>query len=131
MSAQFIIRPLVLGLLAVGMSACIVHPVGHGRAVVAPVPAVAGAIVAGAIAASVVGGVTYVNTAPPTPVYENYGYAPAPGMVWTPGYHYWDGRAYVWRGGVWAHPPRPGAVYTPGRWVRHSHGHHWVHGSWR
>jgi WXXGXW repeat (2 copies) len=127
-----LLKPLALALVAIAATGCVVHPVGHGRSVLLPHPGVVvGAVVATAIAASVVGGVTYVNQAPPQPVYENYGQPPAVGMIWTPGYHYWQGNNYVWRNGNWAHPPHRGATWQVGYWSRHSHGHYWVPGHWR
>jgi hypothetical protein len=65
----------------------------------------------------------YVQVGPPRPVIERRVPAPGPGYIWTPGYHRWDGHAYVWTAGAWVQPPRPHA-----RWVAH----HWVHrpGGW-
>ena len=64
-----------------------------------------------------------VQVAPPRPLVERRVPPPGVGYIWTPGYHRWDGRAYVWVPGAWALPPRPHA-----HWVAH----HWVHrrGGW-
>ena len=72
-----------------------------------------------------------VHVGPPARVHEHYGPPPHPGWVWQPGYHYWDGQRYVWRGGVWAEPPHPHARCVPHRWVHHHDG--WVleEGHWR
>ncbi|HZP07322.1 MAG TPA: hypothetical protein VFB43_20650 [Terracidiphilus sp.] len=68
---------------------------------------------------------------PPPPVVEHYGPPPHPGWVWQPGYHYWDGHRYVWRGGVWVAPPRPRAVWVPPHWVHRHGGWVFVEGHWR
>ena len=74
----------------------------------------------------------YVRVAPPPPVVETRIVAPRPGMVWVPGYHRWNGSAYVWVGGVWMRPPRVHAAWVPARWV-HDHRRGWyvVQGHWR
>jgi len=73
----------------------------------------------------------YVRIGPPAPVVEHYGPPPHPGWAWQPGYHYWDGHRYVWRGGVWAEPPRPHAVWVPHHWVHRHGGWVLVEGHWR
>ena len=40
-----------------------------------------------------------VQVAPPRPLVERRVPTPGPGYVLTPGYHRWDGRAYVWTPG--------------------------------
>jgi hypothetical protein len=71
-----------------------------------------------------------VAVAPPAPVVETYGVAPAPGYVWIGGYWNWVGGRHVWIRGHWA-APRPGYYWEPHRWVRgpdgwHLHEGHWV-----
>jgi hypothetical protein len=72
-----------------------------------------------------------IHIGPPHPVHEVIVTSPHVGMVWQPGYHRWDGAAYVWTPGVWVDPPHPHA-----RWVapRYRHrGDHWEfhEGHWR
>ena len=73
----------------------------------------------------------YVRIAPPPPIVETRVVAPRPGMVWVPGYHRWNGSAYVWVGGVWTRPPRPRAAWVPARWVHERRGWYLVEGHWR
>src|ERR1700686_3524228 len=47
----------------------------------------------------------YLRIGPPPIVVERPTLAPRAGYVWQPGYHRWDGRAYVWNAGTWAAPP--------------------------
>lgn len=72
-----------------------------------------------------------VRVAPPRPLVEPRLAAPGPGYVWTPGYHRWDGHAYVWVPGAWVLPPRPHAVWVPHRWVHRHHQWAFVEGHWR
>jgi hypothetical protein len=73
----------------------------------------------------------YVRVGPPAPIVETRVVAPGPGYVWIPGYHTWDGRAYVWRPGRWDRGPRANAVWVPARWVRDRRGWYLVEGHWR
>ena len=74
----------------------------------------------------------YVSVAPPVPIVEVRTVAPGPHHVWVPGYHRWDGRAYVWVGGHWAKPPRAHAVWVEPHWAHHSsHGYYFVEGRWK
>jgi hypothetical protein len=73
----------------------------------------------------------YVGVAPPPVIVEKVPVAPSPGHVWIPGYHRWDGRAYVWVPGRYAVAPRPHALWVPGHWVKHRRGWYWVGGRWR
>jgi hypothetical protein len=68
---------------------------------------------------------------PPPPPREVVPVAPHPGWVWRPGYHRWDGRAYVWVPGSYAAPPRPGAFWVRGHWRNTPRGYVWVEGDWR
>jgi hypothetical protein len=74
----------------------------------------------------------YVRVGPPAPIVERRVVAPGPGYVWTPGYHTWNGHAYVWRPGRWHRGPRAHARWAPAHWVHNRH-HGWylVNGHWR
>ena len=76
-------------------------------------------------------GAVYVRVGPPVPVPEVRVVAPGPDFVWIPGYHRWDGGAYVWVGGHWERAPRPHVVWVPGHWKHSSRGWYWVEGRWR
>jgi hypothetical protein len=86
----------------------------------------AGILSSGAFAADVV-----VRIAPPRAAVERPGRPPRAGLVWTPGYQRWDGRAYVWVPGAWVVPPRRRARWVPAHWVRRRHGWVFVAGHWR
>ena len=73
----------------------------------------------------------YVRIGPPPIVVERPTLAPRMGYVWQPGYHRWDGRAYVWNGGTWASPPYRHARWIPGHWAESRRGFYWVEGHWR
>jgi hypothetical protein len=73
----------------------------------------------------------YVPAPPPPPVPEVIGVAPSHRHAWVPGYHRWEGGAYVWVPGHWAVRPRARARWVPGHWDRHSRGWYWVDGRWR
>jgi len=98
-------------------------------------PLVAVMLVTGTLATSpacaVSRGRLYVRVGPPRPVAEVIAVSPSPGYVWVPGYHRWDGGAYVWVAGAWMRPPRPRAVWVPGRWVQERRGWYFVEGRWR
>ena len=72
-----------------------------------------------------------VRVAPPRPLVERRAPPPAPGYVWTPGYHRWNGRSYVWTNGQWIRPPHSHAKWVAGHWVRRGHGWTFVEGHWR
>ncbi|MDE1160460.1 MAG: hypothetical protein PW792_00785 [Acidobacteriaceae bacterium] len=72
----------------------------------------------------------YVHVGPPPPRRE-FRPAPRPGYEWQPGYHRWDGHAYVWVPGAYAAPPRRGVHWVPGHWDRRHGGYFWVDGHWR
>jgi len=74
----------------------------------------------------------YVSVAPPPLVVETVPVAPGPNQVWVPGFHRWDGHAYVWVKGHYVVAPRPHAVWVAGHWGHHhTHGWYWVDGHWR
>lgn len=74
----------------------------------------------------------YVRIGPPAPIVERRIVAPGPGYVWIPGFHSWDGRAYLWRPGRWDTAPRANARWVPARWVRdRRQGWYLVEGHWR
>jgi hypothetical protein len=70
-----------------------------------------------------------VAVAPPPPVVETYGVAPAPGYVWIGGYWSWVGGRHVWVGGHWD-AARPGYRWEPHHWVRRGDGWHLAGGRW-
>jgi hypothetical protein len=73
-----------------------------------------------------------VRVAPPPPVSTAViGVAPGPRYVWVPGYHRWNGAAYVWVAGRWVMPPRAGVVWVPPHWAPRSGGYVFVPGHWR
>ena len=72
-----------------------------------------------------------VRVGPPAPLVERRAPAPGPGYVWTPGYHRWDGRAYVWMPGAWVRPPHPHAHWVRAHWVHRHGGWVLVEGHWR
>lgn len=76
-------------------------------------------------------GAVYVRTPPPPPVAERVVVSPGPGYVWVPGYHAWDGNAYVWRPGRWDRLPPGRRAWVPGHWVHTRRGWRWVEGHWR
>lgn len=77
-------------------------------------------------------GRVYVRVAPPAPLAERRIVAPGPGYVWIPGYHSWNGRAYLWRPGRWERAPRRNARWVPARWVHDGRrGWYLIEGHWR
>ena len=95
-------------------------------------PWVAAAVLAGTLmASSALAARIYVKVAPPAPITEVRVAAPGPGHIWIPGFHRWDGKAYIWTAGRWDLPPRPGVVWAEGHWRHHRHGWYWVEGHWR
>jgi len=99
------------------------------RAMVCTV-AIVGSLMAAPACASPRGRV-FVRVGPPAPIVEVRAVAPGPRYVWVPGYHAWNGAAYVWTPGSWLVPPRPRAVWVPGRWVRARRGWYFAEGYWR
>lgn len=73
----------------------------------------------------------YVHVGPPAPPTEVIVVKPGPAYVWVPGYHMWDGRAYVWVHGRWTIPPAGMVVWVPGHWVNEPRGWYWIEGHWR
>lgn len=71
-----------------------------------------------------------VTVAPPAPIVETYGVAPAPGAIWIDGYWNWVGGRHVWVGGRWQAPPRPGYVWVPHAWERQGEGWRLREGHW-
>jgi len=72
-----------------------------------------------------------VTVRPPRAVVEHRVVAPSRNHVWVPGYHVWDGRAYVWTPGHWEVPPRPHAKWVAPRWNHRRDGWVFVEGRWR
>jgi hypothetical protein len=90
--------------------------------------AVCGALLAVGVASAQL--VVRIGPPPPRPV-EVVPPPPHPGWVWQPGYHRWDGHAYVWVPGAYAAAPHPGARWVPGHWANRGGGYVWVEGHWR
>ncbi|SPE25857.1 conserved exported hypothetical protein [Candidatus Sulfopaludibacter sp. SbA3] len=88
-------------------------------------------VFAGLLAALPAAAQVVVRVAPPAPVYERAIPAPGPGYVWTPGYHRWDGRAYLWVPGAWVVAPRPHAHWVSAHWAHRGGGWVFVEGHWR
>jgi hypothetical protein len=74
--------------------------------------------------------VVRIGPPPPHPV-EVAPPPPHEGWVWVPGYHRWDGHAYVWVPGEYRNPPHRGAVWVPGEWREERGGHVWHEGHWK
>jgi hypothetical protein len=72
-----------------------------------------------------------VQIAPPRPLVERRIPPPGPGYVWTPGYHRWDGRSYIWVPGTWVMPPRRHARWVGAHWAHRRGGWVFVEGHWR
>jgi len=72
-----------------------------------------------------------VTVRPPHPIVETRVASPGAGYVWTPGYHRWDGNAYVWAPGAWVQPPRAHARWVAHHWERRGNGWVMVEGHWR
>jgi WXXGXW repeat (2 copies) len=72
-----------------------------------------------------------VNIRPPRAVAEHRDRAPSRDHVWVPGYHRWDGRAYVWERGHWERPPRPHAHWVAPRWDHRGNGWVFREGRWK
>lgn len=71
--------------------------------------------------------VVEIEVAPPAPRVEVVP-APRPGVVWAPGFWYWEDGHHVWHTGHWIEERR-GYYWVPDRWVhygdryRHEEGH--------
>jgi hypothetical protein len=75
-----------------------------------------------------------VRIGPPPPRPVEVVPAPPPEQrdwVWQPGYHRWDGNAYVWVPGHYERPPHPHARWVEGHWSHRGGGYVWVDGHWR
>jgi hypothetical protein len=72
----------------------------------------------------------YLRIGPPPIVVERPVLAPGPDFIWQPGYHVWNGRAYEWRSGAWAHRPHRYSRWVPGHWVSARRGYYWESGYW-
>lgn len=81
-------------------------------------------------AAQVYGGVYYVQSAPPAPIYETVPVAPGAGYYWQPGYWNWNGYRYAWVRGQYAYAPYSGATWHPGHWAHGRYGWSWRAGHW-
>ncbi len=91
----------------------------------------AGAVLSAGLALSTANAQVYVRIGPPPPRREIVTVRPGPQYVWVPGYHRWDGRAYVWAPGAWVVPPPHRRGWVPGHWRNTPRGYFWVEGHWR
>lgn len=80
---------------------------------------------------SAAGGRIYIRIAPPAPMVEVRGVAPAVGLVWIDGFHRWEANRHVWVAGRWERPPRQHARWVPGTWHHSRQGWYFVAGHWR
>jgi hypothetical protein len=62
---------------------------------------------------------------------ENPGPPPSSTQVWIRGRWHWNGNAWVWRHGRWAHRPAAHATWVPGHWERRAGHWVWRAGHWR
>ena len=53
------------------------------------------------------------------------GPSPRPGLVFIPGYYYWNAGTYVWIDPIWTPPPLVGAVWIQPNWM-----FDWPNGEW-
>jgi len=72
-----------------------------------------------------------VRVAPPRGVVEHREARPSKNHVWIPGYHRWDGNAYLWEHGRWEVPPKPHAKWVAPRWNHRKDGYVFSEGRWR
>ncbi|HEX6016964.1 MAG TPA: hypothetical protein VFZ28_02585 [Burkholderiaceae bacterium] len=104
MSAQRWGRRAALAACCIGLSGCVVAPVGYYD----------GYAYSG-------GGEVVSSVAPPAPYYEVVPVAPYVGAVWFGGYWNWYGGRYAWVPGYWGHG-RPGYGWHPYHWAPHGGG---------
>jgi WXXGXW repeat (2 copies) len=71
-----------------------------------------------------------VQPVPPPDVVEVRPPAPGPGFIWVGGFHYWNGRRYVWRRGYWQRRPYGYHVWIRDHYVHGPHGFVYVRGHW-
>lgn len=92
----------------------------------------AGALLGGCVVAPAPGYYrgAVVTVAPPAPLVEVVGVAPAPGYLWFGGYWNWVGNRHVWVAGHWG-PGRPGYYWVPHAWVPAAGGWRLARGHWR
>ncbi|MDQ2926122.1 MAG: hypothetical protein M3R43_11280 [Acidobacteriota bacterium] len=74
-----------------------------------------------------------VRVRPPERIVEEVPAPPSehPNYVWHPGYHKWDGNAYVWVPGSYVAAPREHDVWIEGKWVADGDGWVWHEGHWK
>lgn len=103
--------------LALGLSGCVISPLGGYRSAYPAYPAYGepGPV---------------VDVPPPQAQYEAVPASPGAGHVWIGGYWGWNLGRHVWIGGRWAQPPH-GHGWVPGYWGRHDRGWRWNGGHWR
>jgi hypothetical protein len=71
-----------------------------------------------------------VNVGPPVlPIYVQPA-APAPNLIWCPGYWAWGPAGYFWVPGTWVAAPYTGYLWTPGYWGYGGGYYAWHPGYW-
>ncbi|MCG3188786.1 MAG: hypothetical protein LKCHEGNO_00972 [Burkholderiaceae bacterium] len=106
------VRRVAVAACVVGLSGCVVAPLGYYDA-----------------DGSYGEATTVTDVAPPAPYSETVGVAPFVGAIWLGGYWGWRGGRYAWVPGHWGHA-RPGYVWHPYHWA--PHGNRWaLSGGWR
>ena len=68
---------------------------------------------------------------PPAPLTETVSAPPASNAIWIPGYWAYDGRGYLWVGGVWEIPPPGARAYVAAHWEYQGDRYVYVQSSWR
>jgi len=56
--------------------------------------------------------------------------APAPNLIWEPGYWAWGSGGYFWVPGAWVAAPSAGLLWTPGYWYWRTGYYSWHPGYW-
>ena len=103
-------------LLGLSLAGCRLLRIGPGRYVVTPAPL--------RITVS-------KPLPPPRPYVVTRPVRPRHNCTWVNGHWHWNGRAWAWKKGHWAHCPHPGAVWVAPRVVRVRGGCHYSPGYWR
>ena len=103
------IKPLVVVLAALSLSACVVAP--YPRAAYYPP------------------GEVVTDVPPPQPYVEVVPAIPFPGAVWIGGYWGWSGSRHSWVPGRWERA-RPGYTWSPPHWEQRGHQWHQRGGGW-
>ncbi|HEY5339396.1 MAG TPA: YXWGXW repeat-containing protein, partial [Candidatus Aquilonibacter sp.] len=71
-----------------------------------------------------------VSYGPPALPYYDQPPAPAPNLIWQPGYWAWGPYGYYWVPGTWVAAPEPDMYWTPGYWAYDAGQYQWNGGYW-